>query len=47
MFTQDSKTIPSVNQAMLILSLVINWKSKRTQFETEKLGCRIDLVWLA
>ena len=28
-FAQDSTTIPSVNEEMLVLSLVINWRSKR------------------
>ena len=29
-FAQDRMTIPCVNQDMVILSLVINWKPKRT-----------------
>ena len=40
-FTQTIMTIPCVNQDMLILSLAINWKSKRvTNIEPEKSACR-------
>ena len=40
-FTQDKTAIPCVNQDMLILSLAINWKSKRVlNIEPEKLAYR-------
>ena len=40
-FTKISTTIPCVNQDMLILSLAINWKSKRVlNIEPEKPACR-------
>ena len=36
----NSTKILSVNQEMLVLSLVINWKSKRAHVEPKKLACR-------
>ena len=40
-FTQYGMTILCVNQDMLILSLMINWKSKRVlNIEPEKPACR-------